>query len=461
MGIRIQFCGAAETVTGSKHLLDVDGKLILVDCGIFQGSRELKQRNFDPLPFAPADLSAVVVTHAHMDHIGYLPKLVADGYQGPIYATKPTIRLSKVSLPDSGRLQEEEANYLNRKGLAKDGPARPLYTERMAYECLERFQPVPYWDFRDLPGGCTFRYMPAGHILGSAYAEIYFPNGERILMSGDLGRFDTPIIQDPTLAEFAEYLAIESTYGDRLHPAEDPCDRLEEILQSALQRGRCVLVPSFSIGRTQELLYFIKKLQDDGRVGRIPIFVDSPMATSASRIYLESDDDHDKEMKLSLAGGENPMEPDHLEYTRDRDQSKALNVRPGAMVIIAGSGMANGGRIVHHLANRLPDPETYVLFTGYQAEGTLGRRLIEHEPEVEIMGRFVPVRAEVGKLNSLSAHADQGEMMRFLRGFRTPPKKTFIVHGEPPAQAALQKRIQDELGWITAIPRHLESFELA
>lgn len=460
MGVSIQFCGAAETVTGSKHLLTIDGKRILVDCGMFQGGEELRARNHAPLPFEPSSVDIVVLTHAHLDHIGYLPKLVADGYKGPILATPATIGLCKVSLPDSGRLQEEDAQYRNRKGLHDGTPVRPLYNEAQAFATMKQMRPVHYWDFHELPGGATFRFMPAGHILGSAFAEIYFPNGERILMSGDLGRFDTPVIKDPTSVDFAEFLVIESTYGDRLHADESPLDRLDVILNDAIANSRPVVVPSFSIGRTQELLYFVRKLQDDGRLGRIPIFVDSPMAMSASKLYIDCADEHDAEMKFGMEEGQNLLEPDFLEYVRDRDASKALNVREGPFVVIAGSGMATGGRVVHHLKNRLRDPNSLILFTGFQGEGTLGRRLIEGSDSVHILGDEIPVHAQIDKLSSLSAHADQAEMLKWLSGFEVAPKRTFIVHGEPPAQAALKAKIEEQFGWSCVIPRHEEAFDL-
>lgn len=458
MAVSIRFCGAARTVTGSKHLLAIDGKQILVDCGIFQGPEEIRNRNLEPWPFNPHEIDAVVITHAHMDHIGMLPRLVRDGYRGPIYMTKATIGLAKVSLPDSGRLQEEEANYRKRKGLPH---SVPLYTEQDAYRCFKQFEQVHYWQFHDLPGGATWRYMPAGHILGSAYAEVYFPNGERILMSGDLGRYNTPIIKDPETVEFSEYLVIESTYGDRLHGDEDPMERLEEVINGAIRSGSTVLVPSFAIGRTQELLYYISKLQDQGRIGRIPFFVDSPMAISASDLYSRAREEHDDEMEDLIDLKDNPLEPDLMEFVRDREASKALNVRKGPMVIIAGSGMATGGRIVHHLMSRLDDPSTVVLFTGYQSEGTLGRQLLEGAPAVEIMGREISVAAQVTRMTSLSAHADQGELMAWLGNFKTPPKHTFIVHGDNEAQTAFSDLIRKELGWNVSIPNHLEQFALA
>lgn len=458
---RIQFCGAARTVTGSRHLIRYANKTILVDCGLFQGPREIRERNWEPFPADPAEIDAIVLTHAHMDHIGYLPKLVREGYKGPIFATSATVGLCRISLPDSGRLQEEDARYRNRHGLTRHRPAEPLYTEKDAYACMKQFEKVHYHEFHELPGGATWRYLPAGHILGSAFAEIYFPNGERILMSGDLGRYDTPILKDPADCDFAEYLVVESTYGDRTHSDEDPEAKLADLINDAYRRSAAILVPSFSIGRTQELLYYLSQLQKAKRIPRFPIFVDSPMATSTTLVYVQEKAEHDKETRIAFEANEDPMAPDGLEFVRDRDASKAINVRKGPMLVISGSGMANGGRIVHHLAQRLDDPETTVLFTGYQAEGTLGRRILERAEEVTIMGRPIAVRARIEKLNSLSAHADQGEIMRWLCGFNSAPKRTFIVHGEPSAQDALAQKISAELGWNVTIPEHLEEFELS
>ncbi len=461
MAPRIRFCGAARTVTGSRHLIEFDGKTILVDCGLFQGARELRERNWLPFPIEPHQIDAVVITHAHQDHIGYLPRLVRDGYRGPIYATRATVALSRISLPDSGRLQEEEARHRNKHRTTRHDPALPLYTEADAYACLKHFEPVHYHQFKELPGGATWRYMPAGHILGSAFAELYFPSGERILMSGDLGRYDRPILHDPWACDFAEYLVVESTYGDRMHSTEDTAEHLATLLKEAHESGSAVLVPSFAIGRTQELLYFLKRLQREGRMPRMPIYVDSPMASSTTQVYAQESEEHDCETRIAIKADDDPLEPEGLTFVRDREESKALNVRKGAMVVISGSGMANGGRIVHHLSQRLDDPSTIVLFTGYQAEGTLGRRLLEGAPEVSILGHEVRVKARIEKLNALSAHADQGEIMRWLKGFKSPPKRTFIVHGEPDAQDALAAKIEADLGWKTAIPEHLEAFELS
>lgn len=460
MNTRLSFHGAAETVTGSRHIIRHGKHTFLVDCGMFQGGRQLKDLNWQEFPVPPNEIDAILITHAHLDHLGYLPRLVAEGYRGPVYCTKGTSAIARISLPDSGRLQEEEARYYNRKGLSRHGVALPLYTERDAYESLKQLKSTRYFDFVELPGKATFRFLPAGHILGSGFVEFYAENGERILFSGDLGRYDRPIIKDPTVVEWAEYLVLESTYGDRLHAEEDPADVLERVLNDAMHNGRCVLVPSFAIGRTQELLYTIHELQEARRIGRIPVFVDSPMATSTTLVYYENDEDHDAEMKLELAENDNPLKPENMQFVRDTNQSKAINSMRGPMVVISGSGMCNGGRITHHLLNRLPDPDTVVLFTGYQAEGTLGRQIVDGDPEVFIHKKPVQVRAQIEKISSLSAHADQNEIMTWLKHFKAPPKTTFLVHGEPEPQAVLRERIETELGWKVAIPKMSESFDL-
>lgn len=459
MAQSIKFLGAAETVTGSRHLLTLNDKHVLVDCGLFQGTRELKDRNWQPFPIHPSEIDCIVLTHAHLDHVGYVPKLVRDGFRGAIYCTKATLGLSRISLPDSGRIQEEDARRANRHG-SKHQPALPLYTEDDAYNCLKQFRTLKYEQLQSLPGGAQFRFYPAGHILGSAFAEIFFDNGERILMGGDLGRYDTPIIKDPTTIESAEYLVLESTYGDRLHAHENVMERLEVILNDAMRTGGAILTPSFSIGRTQELMYYLHELQAAGRMPRIPVFIDSPMAVSATELYRHATEEFDDEMEKAVEMKQSPLEPEHVQFVRDQEMSKALNAQRGPLMIIAGSGMATGGRILHHFVHRLSDPTTIVLFTGFQAQGTLGRRLIEGASEVRIFGQEVEVKARVDKLNSLSAHADQGEILKWLHGFKTPPRETFIVHGEPPAQAALQAKITEELGWKTVIPKWCEEFDL-
>lgn len=456
----IAFHGAAQTVTGSKHLITANGKKILVDCGLFQGSRELRERNWRPFAFDPLEIDAVVLTHAHTDHIGLLPKLVKEGYRGPIYATKGTQGLCKVSLPDSGRLQEEEASYHNRHQTSRHAHALPLYTEADAYETLKLIQPVHFYDFKNLPGGVTFQYVPAGHILGSAFVEVYFENGERILMGGDLGRYDRPILKDPTPMDFAEYLVIESTYGDRLHDKGDAKEKIAEILADAERDRSVVLVPSFAIGRTQEMLWYFNELQKEGRFPKMPVYVDSPMASATTLLYMEPGDDLDDDLRVDLTEGNSPFRRDIVQFVRDRNMSKSLNSAEGPFIVISGSGMLTGGRITHHLQAHVSDPSTIVLFTGYQAEGTLGRDLLDGAPTVRLFGHEVEVRARVEKLDMLSAHADYEEMMRWLSHFKSAPRKTFIVHGEPPAQLALQQRIREELGWETEIPAQGQSFAL-
>jgi len=457
----ITFLGAAGTVTGSKHLLEYDGHRVLIDCGLFQGPREIRDRNWDPFPVDPDDIDAVILTHAHTDHIGMLPVLVKLGFRKKIYATYGTVGLCRVSLPDSGRLQEEEAKYRNKHGATRHNPALPLYTEADAYEVLKLMHSLHYHEWQQLPGGAQFRYMPAGHILGSAFIEFYFANGERILMGGDLGRYDTPIIKDPSTVDFAEYLVIESTYGDRLHAPGDAKEMILEIAERAVQNRGIVIVPSFAIGRTQELLWYCNELESEGRWPGLPIYVDSPMANKATLLYQETTEDHDADMKLDMSEGNSPFRADMVRMVRDSQFSKQLNTSPGPWMVIAGSGMCNGGRVLHHLKAHLDDPSVTVLFTGYQAEGTLGRRILDGEDEVRIFGQPVSVRASVARLDMLSAHADYEEMLRWLGGFKAAPKKTFIVHGEPEASLAMQEHIRRELGWETVIPAQGDRFDLS
>ncbi|QYK53291.1 MAG: MBL fold metallo-hydrolase [Fimbriimonadaceae bacterium] len=457
----ITFHGAAGTVTGSRHLLEYDGHKVLVDCGLFQGGRELKAKNWEPFPVDPDEVDAVLLTHAHTDHIGFLPRFVRNGYKGPVYATSGTVGLCRVSLPDGGRLQEEEARYHNRHQTSRHQPAEPLFTEGDAYDALKLMKPLHYHQWQELPGGAQFRMVPAGHILGSAFIEFYFANGERILMGGDLGRYDTPIIKDPTPMDFAEYLVIESTYGNRLHNDGDAKEKIAEIVSEAERNRRVILIPSFAIGRTQEILWYFHLLEKEGRWPNLRVYVDSPMANKATLLYTESEEDHDADMKIDMREGHSPFRDDMVHLVRDRNMSKELNHANGPFIVIAGSGMCNGGRIVHHLKARASDPSTLILFTGYQADGTLGRRILDGQAEVRILGAEIPVRAEVQRLDMLSAHADYGEMLRWLGNFKEAPKKTFIVHGEPDAALAQQKHIQEMLGWDTIIPAQGDKFELS
>lgn len=457
----ITFHGAAGTVTGSRHLLEYGGHKVLVDCGLFQGPREIRDKNWEPFPVDPHEVDAVILTHAHTDHIGYLPKFVKMGYRKKVYATLGTVGLCRVSLPDSGRLQEEEAKFRNKHGATRHSPALPLYTEGDAYETLKLMEKLHYFQWQELPGGATFRYLPAGHILGAAFVELYFPDGERILMGGDLGRYDAPIIKDPTPVDFAEYLVIESTYGNRLHPKGDAKEMLLEVAERAMRDRGIVLVPSFAIGRTQELLWYCNELEKEGRWPGLPIYVDSPMANKTTLLYLENEEDHDNEMRIDMREGQSPFRPDMVRLIQDRQFSKELNSSPGPWMVIAGSGMCTGGRILHHLKAHIDQPDTTVLFTGYQAEGTLGRDLLEGAEHVEIFGEELRVAARLERMEMLSAHADYSEMLRWLRGFKEPPKHTYIVHGEPDAALAMKQHIIDELGWQSlTIPAQGDSFQL-
>ncbi len=456
----ITFHGAAGTVTGSRHLLEFNGRRVLIDCGLFQGPRAIRDRNWEPFPVDPHLIDAVVLTHAHTDHIGYLPRLVAQGFRGEVYCTRGTAALCWISLPDGGRLQEEEARFRNKHGKTRHNPALPLYTEDDAYAALKRLHSLRYRDWKTLPGKAQFRFLPAGHIMGAAFVELYFESGERILMGGDLGRYNAPIIHDPEPVDFAEYLVIESTYGNRLHPAGDAKEALYKILTRVKAENRILIVPSFAIGRTQELLWNLHLLDEEGRLPRMPIYVDSPMANAATLLYLENEEDHDDEMRIDLAEGRSPFRADLVHLVRDRNQSKRLNHEPGPFMVIAGSGMCTGGRVLHHLKSHIDRPEATVLFTGFQAEGTLGRKILDGASRVRILGFEQDVRAEIERLEMLSAHADYSEMLRWLSGFKEPPKRTFIVHGEPDASQALQGHIKQELGWETIIPSQGDRFEL-
>jgi metallo-beta-lactamase family protein len=449
----LQFLGAAQTVTGSKHLVQVSGKKYLIDCGLFQGPREISELNWKPLPIGGHEIDAVLLTHAHIDHIGYLPRLWKDGFRGPIFCTKATADIVRLSLPDSGEIQEEYARYANKKGFSRHKPALPLYTADDAYAVCKLLSPLNFDEAFDLAGKCVMRYLRAGHILGSAFIEL-------ILFSGDLGRFNTPIIRDPEVVESADILLIESTYGDRAHSNEVAIDELECVLNEAVKRGGMVIVPAFAIGRTQELLYMVHELQESGRLPKMPMYVDSPMAIDATAIYSKHHDDHDIEMESLEDERKNPLRPKDLLFTRKVAESKKINEVRGPALVIASSGMASGGRVVHHLHRRLADPDNIVLFAGYQAVGTLGRELVDGAHEVEIMGDRIPVRAMIRRLDSLSAHADANEIMHWLSLFKVAPAMTYMVHGDVVPMQTLASRIENELGWKTHMPSLFETVSL-
>jgi metallo-beta-lactamase family protein len=459
----IRFLGAAGTVTGSRTLVRAGAAAVLVDAGLFQGAREIRQRNWEPFPVPPASLQAVILTHAHVDHTGALPLLARQGLGAPVWCTPATRDLCHLLLPDSARLQEEEARYANRRGYSRHAPdARPLYGEADALAALRLLRPLPYGARKQVAPGLALTFHRAGHILGSATVllEVAEPGEkpQRLLFSGDLGRYGVPILPDPEPAPAADELLVESTYGNRLHPGS-PREALRDELRGAAARGGAVVVPAFAIGRTQELLYQIRALEEAGEIPELPVFVDSPMAVDATPIYLAHREDQDDEMARLVSSGAEPLRPARLRFARSTEQSKAINQVKGACVIVSASGMATGGRILHHLARRLPDPATTVLLVGFQAAGTRGARLQAGEPEIRIHGEMVPVRARVATVSGFSAHADHAEVSRWLATLPAPPRRVFCVHGEPEALAAQAGRLR-ALGWNAVVPSHLEEHAL-
>jgi metallo-beta-lactamase family protein len=460
MATSLQFLGAAGTVTGSKYLVQHDGRRILVDCGLFQGLKELRLRNWAELPVDPRSVDAVVLTHAHIDHIGGLPRLVKGGFQGPVFSTSATRDLAGLLLPDSAHLQEEEALYANEAGSSKHSPALPLYTVEDAKAALRLFESLAYGRSREILPGVTLTFARAGHILGSAICLLDLRSSrQRIVFSGDLGRYDAPIIPDPEPVEYATTLLVESTYGDRIHGDIKPIDSLASAVSDAVQRKGMIVIPSFAIGRTQEILYDLRSLEESERIPTLDVFVDSPMACDATPIYLAHSEDHDLDMTAMLQRGISPLATRRTHFVTSVEDSKRLNVRSGPAIIISASGMATGGRILHHLKHRLPDAKNTIMFVGYQAQGTRGRRMLDGETELRIYGEMVKVSARVMAVSGFSAHGDWRELMRWMGGFRAPPKQTFLVHGEAPALEALRARVAQN-GWPVQIAQHLETVQL-
>lgn len=439
--LRLHFLGAAGTVTGSRHLLDADGRLILLDCGLFQGVKPLRLQNWAPFPVSPARIDAVVLSHAHLDHSGYLPKLVREGFRGPIYCSEATRDLCRLLLLDSAHLQEADADYVNRHGISKHQPALPLYTVADAERAIAALRPVAFDTATDLPAGLRFQLTRAGHILGAAIIELTYPGG-KLVFSGDLGRYNDPLMPPPEPVADADYLVIESTYGNRLHGTEDVLEALAAIIGRTIKRGGSVVIPSFAVGRAQLLLFHLWRLKQSGRIPRdLPVYLDSPMASSAVDIYLRHAGDQ------QLSPSEARAAYGVAVCVSDVEQSKALDASPMPKIIVSASGMATGGRVLHHLKHYANDPRNAVLFAGFQAMGTRGAAMLDGARSVKIHGEYIPVRAEVDNLSMLSAHADADEILRWLSGFTSAPEDTFIVHGEPDAADALRLRIKDELGW--------------
>lgn len=451
--MQIRFLGAAGTVTGSKYLVSTGSRRILVDCGLFQGLKELRLRNREPLAIAPADIDTVLLTHAHLDHSGYVPLLVRDGYRGQIHCTPATRALCGILLPDSGYLQEEEAEYANRHGYSKHHPALPLYTLQDAQESLAYLNTVPFERQLDLGDGITATFLPAGHILGAAM--ILLRVGDvTVLFSGDLGRPHDPLLPPPAIVRQADYLVVESTYGDRRHEPVDPLDQLEEVIRRTSSRGGVVLIPAFAVGRTQSLLYLLYRLKQEQRMPDIPIYVDSPMAASAIEIFRRHPLEH------GLSAAECDAVCDVAKATESVEESKEIGRMRFPRVIISASGMATGGRVLHHLKAFAPDARNTILFVGHQAVGTRGALMVAGARTVKMHGKHVPIHADVRVLDNLSAHADYAEILDWLRHFEAAPRQTFITHGEPEAATALESRIEEELGWHCHVPVHAESAPL-
>lgn len=465
----ISFWGGVGTVTGSKYVVESGDSRVLVDCGLFQGFKELRERNWQEPPFDPRSLNAVLITHAHIDHTGYLPRLVKHGFHGPVYCSRGTADLLKILLPDSGRLQEEDADFRNRHNLTKHHPALPLYTEKDAYASLELLEPLAN-DGEPLQVAPAIRagFRIAGHILGSSLVLLEVDHagadgsGRRVLFSGDLGHYDQPIIRDPVAPPACDYLLVESTYGDRLHDPEDPKVALARIINDAAERDAPVLIPAFAVGRTQEIVYLIRELEDEKAIPVLPVSVDSPMAAATTAVYARRTEEHDEEYASILRQQKHPLRTHSMMTASSRQESKKLNDAEGARVIISASGMMTGGRVLHHAMRLVPNPEATIVFVGFQAAGTTGRRIQDGEPEVKIMGQWVPVRCRTAKIGGFSAHADYGEVLKWLEGMKDGvPSRTFLTHGEPDAANAMAGHIKERFGWNVHVPQYGERFEMA
>ncbi|MCP3997800.1 MAG: MBL fold metallo-hydrolase [bacterium] len=455
----ITFLGGADTVTGSRFLVRSNGRSTLVDCGLFQGPRSVRKLNWQD-PFYDVDLpESVLLTHAHIDHTGYLPRLVGThGYRGEVRATRATTDLLSVMLPDSGRIQEEDAFYANKKGYSRHKPALPLYTEADALEAMKLMAPVGYHEWVDVPVGKA-RFSFAGHILGSSHITVE-TGGSRITFSGDVGRWDIPVLKDPEPPQDADLLLIESTYGGRSHqdPSADANEMMAQVFDKIAGTDGVLVIPAFSIGRTQEILYRIRELEETGRIPSLPVYLDSPMAIDATEVYARHHEEHDMEMKALEQTGSSPLRPRQLKFTHSIDESKKLNSMRGPMVIISASGMATAGRVPHHLKRRLPYPENIVAFVGYQAEGTRGRELLDGADRIRIHGKDIDVRSEITRLEAYSAHADEDELVRWVS--EAQPKQVVLVHGEDKGRKALADRFREEFGIECHLPDRGDTLEV-
>jgi len=448
----ITFLGATGTVTGSKYLFEQDGKRLLIDCGLFQGLKELRQRNWTPLPFDMKSIDAVILTHAHIDHTGYLPRLVKQGFRGPVYANSATVDLLKIMLMDSAHLQEEDARFLNKIGATKHKPALPLYNKEDADKAISLLKPVTY--------GMEFEPVPNMRVKVNVYWNTDKGERRKIVFSGDLGRPNRPILKDPSTIYQADYVLVESTYGNRLHEDAHPEESLKRIINETVQRKGSVVIPSFAVGRTQELLYILRDLEEKKQIPEIPVFVDSPMAINATVITSKHIENQDLDARLLHIKGIDAFKTKHTVFTESREESQKINDFTEPCIIISASGMLTGGRILHHLKYRLPFEKHTVLFIGYQAVGTRGRAMLDGKKKIKIHGEQIPVKANIEKISGFSAHADYEEILAWLAGFTHPPRSVFIVHGEPEASAALAKKIKEIYKWTVHVPEYQNRFQI-
>ncbi|HEV2615606.1 MAG TPA: MBL fold metallo-hydrolase [Candidatus Acidoferrales bacterium] len=460
---KITFLGAVGTVTGSKYLVEAGGKRLLVDCGLFQGPKPLRQHNWDQLPVEPSTIDWIILTHAHIDHTGYLPRIVRDGFRGPIYANAATRELCELLLPDSAHLQEEDAQYATKKGYSSHKPALPLYTVADAQQALQRFQEIPRKDPFTISPQFTVKPTDAGHILGSSSLQITITeNGKSgvVVFSGDVGRYNQPILNDPEPIAKADYILCESTYGDRDHPTASPYDAIAAIVNRVVKRGGAIVIPAFAVGRTQTLMYILRQLEERQQIPKLPTFVDSPMAINVTNLYVRHKEDHGLQFtREEQSGNRDPLNTHEVHMTRAVEDSKNINKIKTPCIIISASGMCTGGRILHHLAQRLPDARNAIILAGYQGEGTLGRYLLEGGKLARIHGEQIPVRTEITEVSQFSAHGDRGELIRWLSGFTAPPKQLYLVHGDPPAAKAFGGTVQQQLHWPVTIPAYMDSFD--
>jgi metallo-beta-lactamase family protein len=446
---KITFLGGAGTVTGSKYLLSHGGRRILIDCGLFQGLKQLRLRNWAPFPVPPNSIEAVILTHAHLDHSGYLPALIRDGFNGPVYGSDGTKDVCGIILPDSGMLQERDAEFANKHRFSKHEPALPLYTAEDAVRALEKIVAVPFNRRREIGPDAAITLQRGGHILGASIIICEF-QGRKIVFSGDLGQFGDPVMVDPTLIEEADYLVVESTYGNRKHDTLDPEEALLRVVKQTVERGGTVVVPAFAVGRAQSLLWHLDRLRKKGRLGNVPVFLDSPMATDATELLAKHPNDH------RLSAAECRAAFSIARIVRSPEESKALTADPMPKIIISASGMATGGRVLHHIKHYVGDRNSTILFSGFQAAGTRGAAMLAGAESVKIHGSYYPVRARVENLSMLSAHADADGLLRWLKGFKKAPRRAFITHGEPTASDALRHRIEEELGWNCTVPEQMQ-----